>query len=41
MFEDYNKGVDLGFKSFREKLSINIDDKGQEILNKQKKIVLK
>lgn len=40
MFEDYNKGVGLGFKSFSEKLSINIDDKGQENLNK-KKIVLK
>lgn len=38
MFDEYNKGVGLGFKSFREKLSININDKGQENLNKPKKL---
>lgn len=37
MFDEYNKGVGLGFRSFREKLSININDKGQEDLKKQKK----
>lgn len=36
MFDEYNKGVGLCFKSFREKLPININDKGQENLNRQK-----
>lgn len=38
MFDEYNKGVGLGFRSFREKLSITINDKGQEDLKKQKKM---
>lgn len=36
MFDEYNKGVGLGFKFFRGKLSININDKGQENFNKPK-----